>query len=169
MGRIGKEVITRGVAFGMKPMAYDVYWDDEFAKAHGVERRETPEAILKEADVISLHMPATDETRGFLNAERLATCKSGVIIVNTARGTLLVEEDMAEACKSGKVGAYGTDVLAHEPMQTPHPFQDVDNIVLTPHVGSRTYESVERQAVRATLNIVNFLNGDDDFIQANKL
>jgi len=169
MGRIGKEVVTRGVAFGMKPLAYDVYWDDEFAKQHGVARRQTPEAVLKEADVISLHMPATDQTKGFINAERLKLCKDGVIIVNTARGTLADEADVAAAARSGKLGGYGTDVLAHEPMQTPHPFQEVDNILVTPHVGSRTYESVERQAVRATLNIVNFLKGDRDFIQANEL
>lgn len=168
MGRIGKEVITRGIAFGMKPLAYDVYFDEDFAKAHSVQRCDTPEAILKEADVISMHMPATDETRGFLNAKRLKLCKDGVIIINTARGTLIDEADVAAAAKSGKIGGYGTDVLAHEPIQTPHPFQDIDNILVTPHVGSRTFESVERQAVRATKNIVNFLKGDDDFIQANK-
>ncbi|MEX0742176.1 MAG: NAD(P)-dependent oxidoreductase, partial [Phycisphaeraceae bacterium] len=75
----------------------------------------------------------------------------------------------ADACRSGKLGGYGTDVLEHEPMQTPHPFQDVDNIVVTPHVASRTFESVERQAVRATKNVVNFLKGESDFIQANKV
>jgi len=168
MGRIGKEVVARGVAFGMKPLAYDVYWDDDFAKQHNVGRRETPEAILKEADVISLHMPATEQTRGFINAERLKLCRDGVIIINTARGTLVDEADVADAARSGKIGGYGTDVLAHEPIQTPHPFQDIDNILVTPHVGSRTYESVERQAVRATRNIINFLKGQSDYIQANK-
>ncbi|NBC10563.1 MAG: 3-phosphoglycerate dehydrogenase [Planctomycetes bacterium] len=168
MGRIGKEVITRGVAFGMKPLAYDVYWDDGFARQHDVQRRETPEAILREADVISLHMPATEQTRGFINAERLQLCKDGVIIINTARGTLVNEDDVAAAAKSGKIGGYGTDVLAFEPIRTPHPFQEIDNILVTPHVGSRTYESVERQAMRATQNILNFLNGDRDYIQANQ-
>ena len=63
---------------------------------------------------------------------------------------------------------YATDVLAHEPIQTPHPFQDIDSILVTPHVGSRTLESVERQAVRATTNIIEYLNGGSDYIQANK-
>ena len=94
--------------------------------------------------------------------------KDGAIIINTSRGGLVVEQDIVDACNSGKLRGYGTDVLEREPMQTPHPFQGVDNIVVTPHVGSRTNESVERQAVRATLNVVNFLNGIDDFIQANK-
>ncbi len=168
VGRIGKEVLKLGIAFGMKPIAYDLNWEDDFGREYGIQRRETPEAVLKEADFLSLHIPATDQTRGFINAERLKLCKDGIVIINTARGMLVVEEDIAAACKSGKVGGYGTDVLAHEPMQTPHPFQGVDNILVTPHVGSRTNESVERQAVRATLNIVNFLKGDSDYIQANK-
>jgi D-3-phosphoglycerate dehydrogenase len=94
-------------------------------------------------------------------------CKEGVIIVNTARGGLVDEAAVAEACRTGRIKAYAADVLATEPMQTPHPFQEIDNILITPHVGSRTYESVERQAVRATKNIVNYMTGDDDYIQAN--
>ena len=80
----------------------------------------------------------------------------------------LNETDVADACRSGKLGGYGGDVLDHEPIQPPHPFMEIDNVLITPHVGSRTFESVERQAMRATLNIVNFLKGDKDFIQANK-
>lgn len=168
MGRIGKEVIKRAIAFDMRPIGYDVYWDADFAQEYGVERCDHIDDALNDADVVSLHMPATDETRGLINAERLAYMKDGAIIINTSRGGLVVEQDIVDACNSGKLRGYGTDVLEREPMQTPHPFQGVDNIVVTPHVGSRTNESVERQAVRATLNVVNFLNGIDDFIQANK-
>ena len=167
MGRIGKEVIKRAVAFGMTPIAYDVYWDDAFAAEHGVSRAASPEDAIKQAEVISLHMPATDETRRFINADRIAMCREGVIIVNTARGGLVDETAVADACKAGRIKAYAADVLATEPMQPPHPFQEIDNILITPHVGSRTYESVERQAVRATKNIINYLTGDDDYIQAN--
>jgi D-3-phosphoglycerate dehydrogenase len=118
--------------------------------------------------VITLHMPATDETKQFVNADRIAKMRDNAILINTARGTLVNEADIAEACQSGKLLGYATDVLAEEPMQTPHPFQQIDNILVTPHVGSRTYESVERQAVRATQNIVNFLQGSEDYIQANE-
>ncbi len=168
LGRIGKEVVIRAKAFGMEPIAFDCYWDKAFAAQYGVKCCDSMDAVIREADIISLHMPATDETKGFINAERIAMMKDGVIIINTARGTLVNEEDIAAACRSGKIKGYGTDVLAHEPMQTPHPFQDVDNIMVTPHVGSRTFESVERQAMRATLNIVNYLEGREDFIQANE-
>jgi D-3-phosphoglycerate dehydrogenase len=94
--------------------------------------------------------------------------KDGAILVNTARGGIIVEQDVADACKSGKLRGYGTDVLATEPIKAPHIFQDVDNILLTPHIGSRTNESVERQGLRAANNLVNFLKGNPDFIQANQ-
>ena len=168
MGRIGKEVAKRALAFDMTVIGYDVFWDSAFADGHGVRRCVRCDEALAEADVVSLHLPATDETRGMINADAIARMKEGVIIVNTARGTLVNEADVAEACRSGRLKAYATDVLGDEPMATPHPFQEIDNIIVTPHVGSRTFESVERQAMRATLNIVNFLNGDSDYIQANE-
>ena len=168
MGRIGKEVTRRAHAFGMTVIGYDVYWDADFADANGVERCESCADALKQADVVSLHLPATQDTINLIRAETLALMKDTAIVVNTARGTLVNETDVAEACRSGKLAAYATDVLAEEPMKTPHPFQAIDNVVVTPHVGSRTLESVQRQAMRATDNLVNFLTGKEDFIQANR-
>jgi len=168
MGRIGKEVLIRAAAFGMKTIAYDAYWDGAFAWKNKVDRAQSAEQVLEEADVVSLHMPLTDETDKFINAERIAKMKDGAIVINTARGGLVDEAAIAEACESGKLRGFGTDVLNVEPMQTPHPFQKIDNILVTPHVGSRTFESVERQAMRATKNLVNFLTGGSDYIQANK-
>ena len=118
--------------------------------------------------MLTLHTNLDDSTRGMICADKLATMKDGAIVINTARGGLIVEEDVAAACKSGKLYGYGADVLCHEPMASPHPFEGVDNVLLTPHVGSRTNESVERQACRATTNIVEYLPGGKDFIQANK-
>ena len=168
MGRIGREVALRAMAFGMKPIGFDLYWDADFAETHKVDRAEKMEDVFGKADVISLHLPLTDETRELIRAETIALMKPGTLVVNTARGGLVNEQDVAEACRTGKLGGYGTDVVNVEPMQSPHPYQGVDNILLTPHVGSRTVESVGRQAMRATKNLVNFLTGDDDFIQANK-
>ena len=125
------------------------------------------EEVLTSADVISLHMNLTNDNRGFINADLIARMKDTAILINTARGGLVNEQDVADACKAGKLGGYGTDVVNVEPLQPPHPYQGVDNIMLTPHIGSRTLESVGRQAMRATLNLVNFLNGEDDYIQAN--
>lgn len=167
VGRIGKEVIKRALAFDMKPRGYDIYWDDNFAKACNVQRCMTVEEAIADADIISLHMNLDEKNRGLFSAGLIAKMKKGAFLVNTARGGLVVEKDIAEACKSGQLGGYATDVLEKEPQPADHPFRDIDNIIVTPHVGSRTFESVERQAMRATLNIVNFLKGDKDYIQAN--
>lgn len=168
MGRIGKELIKRALAFDMKPIAFDTYWDGAFAWKYKVERAQTAERVLAEADVVSLHVNLSEENRRFINRERIGLMKDGAILINTARGGLVDEADVAEACRSGKLGGYGTDVLDREPIQPPHPFQEIDNILVTPHIASRTFESVERQAVRATLNVVNFLKGNRDYIQANR-
>ena len=83
------------------------------------------------------------------------------------RGALINEQDVADACKSGRLWGYAADVLETEPIKAPHIFQEIDNILITPHVGSRTNESVQRQGVRAALNIVNYLKGNKDYVQAN--
>jgi D-3-phosphoglycerate dehydrogenase len=168
MGRIGKEVVKRARAFDMNVRGYDLYWDEGFAKACSVDRCTTAEDAVLDADFVSLHMNLDDQNRGFINKTRIAAMKKGAVIINTARGGLVVEEDVAEACKSGQLGGYAADVLDHEPQKPNHPFVSIDNIIITPHVGSRTFESVERQAMRATMNIVNYLNGEQDYIQANK-
>jgi D-3-phosphoglycerate dehydrogenase len=168
VGRIGKEVVKRAGAFGMTCVGHGNYWDDDFARGHNLERLPTREDVLKRADVISLHTNLTPETRGFVNRQTIALMKDGAILINTGRGGLVVEQDVADACRSGKLRGYGTDVLETEPMKTPHVFQDVDNIIVTPHVGSRTNESVERQGLRAARNVVNFLTGDPDYVQANR-
>jgi len=168
LGRIGKEVAKRAIAFEMKVIAFDLYWDEQFADAHNVTRCDTAEDVLRQADVVSLNMNLTDENRHLINAERLSTMKDGAIVINCSRGGLVHEEDVVAACKSGKLTAYAADVLEVEPIRTPHPFQGVDNIIVTPHIASRTFEAVERQAMRATLNLINFLEGKDDYIQANK-
>lgn len=168
VGRIGKEVIKRAVAFEMKPVGFDKFMDQEFARQYGVKVAATADEAIRDADIVSLHMNLDESNRGFINRDRIAKMKKGAILINTARGGLVVEKDVAEACKSGHLLGYGTDVLEKEPQPPDHPFRDIDNIIVTPHVGSRTFESVERQAMRATLNIVNYLKGDKDYIQANE-
>lgn len=167
LGRIGKEVAKRGKAFDMQVIAFDVYWDEPFAAQYGIFRAASPEDVLRQADVISLHMNLTEENREFINQERISMMKDGAMILNCARGGLVNENDIAAACKSGKLYGYGCDVLDQEPMKPPHVFQDVDNVIVTPHVGSRTFESVERQALMSTENLLRLLKGDKPLAQAN--
>src|SRR5204863_4119991 len=110
-------------------------------------------------------MHVTPETRGYINKETIAAMREGAILINTARGALVDEKDVADACRSGKLHGYGADVLEVEPIVAPHVFQDVTNIIVTPHIGSRTNESVQRQGLRAALNLVNFLKGEPDYVQ----
>lgn len=168
VGRIGKEVIKRAAAFDMQCVGFDLYWDEAFAKQYNVKRAKTADEAIQNADVVSLHMNLDDSNRQFINKNRLASMKKGSILINTARGGLINEADVAEACKSGQLLGYGADVLEKEPQPANHPFVGIDNIIITPHVGSRTFESVERQAMRATQNLVNYLKGEKDYIQANK-
>jgi D-3-phosphoglycerate dehydrogenase len=168
VGRIGKEVIKRAAAFGMKAVGYDYHWDEQFARQYNASRAATVLEAIKDADVVSLHMNLDDDNRGMFNKDLIAKMKKGAYLINTARGGLVVEKDVAEACRSGHLGGYATDVLDKEPQPPDHPFREIDNIIVTPHVASRTFESVERQAMRAVLNLVNFLKGNEDYIQANK-
>jgi D-3-phosphoglycerate dehydrogenase len=166
LGRIGKEMARRGAAFSMKLLAFDPFWDDAFARAHGVERRASVEEVLREADVATLHMNLTDENRACINAARLAAMKRGAYLINCARGALVDQQDVAEALREGRLGGYGADVLEPEPVERGNPLLSAPNVVLTPHVGSRTYESVERQAAMAAENLIRVLAGRPPLAQA---
>lgn len=169
LGRIGREVAVRARAFGMDVSGYDIYWPQAFAEAHGVERMSSIEGILRQSDVISLHTNLTPETRDLLNAERLEWVKDGVWIINCARGELVNTADMVAALRSGKVGGYGTDVLDVEPPPADHPLLAEPNCLVSPHIGSRTYESVVRQASAAVENLLRVMRGDAPLAQVNTL
>jgi D-3-phosphoglycerate dehydrogenase len=167
MGRIGKEVAIRAKAFGMKPIGYDVYWDESFAKEHGIPRAATLDELFAQADYISLHTNLTPETRDLVCAKTIAKMKPGVIILNCARGEIVNTADIAAALASGHVGGYGTDVLDEEPPRADHPLTKLPNCVVTPHIGSRTSESVQRQALAAVTNLINAMNGEKPLAQVN--
>jgi D-3-phosphoglycerate dehydrogenase / 2-oxoglutarate reductase len=169
LGRIGKEVATRARAFGMNVLGYDLYWDDAFAAQHAIERVADVEDLLRRSDIISLHMNLTPETRGFLNAERLKLLKKHAVVLNCARGELVDSEALAAALEAGDLAGYGADVLDEEPPPANHPLLRCRGTVITPHIGSRTYESVVRQAMMAAQNMINVLEGRPAVAQANKL
>lgn len=169
LGRIGKEMAIRANAFGMPVQAYDIYWDEDFAARHNVKRIETLDAILCNSDIISLHTNLSPETRGMINAKSLGSMRDGVLIINCARGELVETDAMVEALKSGKVGGYGTDVLDEEPPAADHPLLNAPNCIVTPHIGSRTYESVVRQATMSVQNLIRALNGEKPLAQVNNV
>jgi D-3-phosphoglycerate dehydrogenase len=168
LGRIGKEVATRARAFGMEVVAHTNTWDEAFAAQHQVRRAASREEVFAAADDLSLHTNLTPETRDMVNAASIATMRRGVIILNCARGEIVHTADMVAALKSGQVGGYGTDVLDVEPPPANHPLLGAPNCVVTPHVASRTLESVGRQASCCVENYARFLRGETPVAQANK-
>jgi D-3-phosphoglycerate dehydrogenase len=167
LGRIGKEVAIRARAFGMHPIGFDVYWDEKFAAEHGVKRAASLDEIFAASDYISLHTNLTPQTRGMINAAAMAKMKKGVLILNCARGEIVHTEDMVAALKSGQVGGYGADVLDQEPPAADHPLLKLPNCVVTPHIGSRTYESVVRQATTSVENLIRAMRGEKPIAQVN--
>src|SRR3954468_19577008 len=141
LGRIGKEVAIRARAFGMNVIGYDVYWDEKFAAANNVKRVNSLDDIYAASDYISLHTNLTPETRDMISAKSFPKMKKGVIILNCARGEIVHTADIVEALKSGQIGGYDADVRDEEPPKADHPLLKLPNVVVTPHVGSRTHES----------------------------
>lgn len=169
MGRIGKEVIKRANAFGMECQAHDIYWDEEFEKTYNVHKCEDVDELFASSDVISLNCFLDEKTTNLINADSIAGMKDGVVILNCARGEVVNTGDLVDALHSGKVGGYGADVLEVEPPPADHPLFSTPNTAITTHIGSRTYESVVRQATKATQNLINFVNGEPPVAQANVL
>lgn len=167
MGRIGKEVAIRARAFGMHAIGYDIYWDEKFATEYGVERVATLDEVFARSDYLSLHTNLTPETRDLVRAETIARMKQSVIILNCARGEIVHTADMAAALQSGRVRGYGTDVLDEEPPRPDHPLTKLPNCLVTPHVGSRTHESVQRQAMAAVTNLIRAMHGEPPLAQVN--
>jgi D-3-phosphoglycerate dehydrogenase len=169
LGRIGKEVAIRARAFGMPVVAYDLYFDEAFASAHGIEKADSIEAVMKQSDVLSLHLFLTPETHNLVNDERLALLPSGALIINCARGELVDGGAVARALRENRLGGYGADVLDQEPPPPDHPLLSAPRCVITPHVGSRTYESVVRQGTMAIKNLILGLAGKPPLAQVNKV
>ena len=153
----------------MKIACHDLYWPEDFASEYPIEKADSLAAILSDCDIISLHTNLTDATRNMICANSIATMKPGVVIVNCARGELVNSQDMLAALQSGAVGGYATDVLDEEPPSANHPLLNAPNCLITPHIGSRTYESVERQAMMATENLRLCLKGEKPLAQVNEV
>jgi len=166
-GRIGKEVAVRARAFGLHVIGYGNYWDEDFARWHQVERVEQFDDVLRRADFISLHTKLTPATKGLINAKNFPLIKQGAVIVNTGRGELVDLDALVVALKSRPLLAYAADVLDQEPPPADHPLLGLPNVILTPHIGSRTHESVQRQASCAVENLTRFLAGQKPIAQAN--
>ena len=157
-GRIGQLVAQRAKGFGMRIVAFDPYVSADRYRDLGVEKADSPDDVYATADFLTLHLPKTPETAGWLNAEALAKCKDGVRVLNVARGPLVVDEDLKAAIDSGKVAGAALDVFQAEPI-TEHPLFGYPNVIVTPHLGASTAEANDRAGFQAAEQIVAALTG----------
>jgi D-3-phosphoglycerate dehydrogenase len=157
-GRIGQLVAHRAKAFGMNVIAYDPFVATELYESMKVQRANTVDEVYAAADFLSLHMPTTDETNGMIDADAFAKMRDGVRILNVARGSLIVDEDLQAALDSGKVGGAALDVFRSEPI-TDHPLFAYPNVIATPHLGASTAEATDRAGYQAAEQVVAALQG----------
>ena len=155
LGAIGLRFARMVQAMEMRVVGFDPY-AREFPQ--GVEPVDL-DSLWRMSDVISFHCPLTDENRNMLDRAALAQCKSGVIVVNTARGGLIDEAALLDALRSGQVSAAGLDSFAVEPMGAGHPFQGEERIVLSPHIGGVTADAYVKMGVGAVENVLAVLQG----------
>ncbi|HJP64836.1 MAG TPA: phosphoglycerate dehydrogenase, partial [Actinomycetota bacterium] len=144
LGRVGTMVAQRALAFGMRVVAFDPYVSRERARDLGVELVPNLEAVLVQADFITIHLPRTRETEGLIGARELALLKDGVRIVNTSRGGIIDERALVTALRDGRIGGVALDVFAEEPAPKAHPLFVFDNVVVTPHLGASTVEAQDK-------------------------
>ncbi len=157
LGRIGQGVARRLRGFGVQLMGVDPSWPETSARELEVRRVDLA-TLFRDSDIISLHVPLTPETTGLIGTEAIAAMKRGVWIVNTSRGKIVQEPVMHEALVSGKVAGYATDVFETEP-PAGSPLLQLPNVVVSPHMGTHTRESLRLMGERVTEAVLRELRG----------
>jgi D-3-phosphoglycerate dehydrogenase len=161
IGRIGTEIAKAcHDSFGMKVVAFDEYLPDAVkAKLSSWVDFVALDGLCAVSDVITMHVPLTDGTRGLINAQRLSLMKKDAIIVNTSRGGVIDEKALAEALNAGNLGGAGLDVFEDEPPKADNPLLACDKAILTPHAAALTQECVVRMAVLGAQRVIDMMNG----------
>lgn len=177
LGGVGQEMSKRALAFGMTVLVHNTSWSgfhqaflEESNKVFSSDlfrnsspqmmRMERVEDVLRQSDIITLHMNLNKGTEFFLNKRTLNQCKRGVWIINVSRGRLVDQEALAQAIRNGQVSGFGADVLDPHPVTHDNPLLGLPNVLLTPHIGARTVESVERQGIAALNNMIAVLKSE---------
>ncbi len=157
MGHIGEEVAKRAYGFGLKIIAYDVCHRQEMVRRYEVTYLSLSK-VLEQADYLSLHAPAIPETVGMINKDSLSAMKASAYLINTARGDLIVENDLYQALTQGVIAGAALDTLSQEPLGNSCFFR-LKNVILTPHIGANTQEAVIRTGKMAAEEVVQVLSG----------
>ena len=160
LGRIGEATARRVKAFDSDVLYWSRTRKPEKELKYGFRWMELDD-LLEESDIISLHVPSTEETRHLIGLEQFEKMKQGVYIVNTARGKVIDEEALIKALKNGKVKAAALDVFENEPLSTDSPLCKMDNVILTPHIGASNLEGMQRMAIQVAVGVLKAIQGEE--------
>mgnify|MGYP000695843493 CR=1 FL=1 len=160
LGAIGKVLTQKCIALGLHVIGFDIFKDENFIKnTPNLTFTEDINYIYKNADIISLHIPHTQQSEKMINTDVIKNkLKKAPIIINTSRGKLIDVDAVIQGLADGNIRGYLTDVLVQEPMEQDEKLKGVENVIITPHVGSRTYQSVVKQGSMAVNNLYNLLD-----------
>lgn len=162
MGRIGSSLAGKArLGLGMNVLAYDPFIPCRELEEMGVTPCRDLDAMLGTSDIISIHLPLTDETRGLFNEDRLRKMKHGAILVNTSRGGIVDEDALARLLASGELGGAACDVFRKEPLTLDNPLLGAPNLIVTPHIAGMTEESAARTSEMMAKDVIRALNGED--------
>ncbi len=158
LGRVGGHAARLATAFGMRVLAWSPRLDAEKAAAGNAEYRLLDD-LLREADVVSIHLTLSDQSRGLIDARRLGLMKPGAYLINTARGAIVDELALAAALSEGRLAGAGLDVFSREPLEMDHPLRAAPNVVLTPHIGFPTDHGYAQFADASCEALFRYLDG----------
>jgi glyoxylate reductase len=159
LGRIGTAMARRGSGFEMQVIYYDAFRRQDLEQQHGYQFRDSVEAVLREADFVSLHTPLLPETRHLMNNERFAMMKKTAVLINSARGPIVDPQALYDALKNGTIWAAGLDVTEPEPLPADHPLLTLPNCLVLPHIASASIKTRDDMSELAADNIINVLGG----------
>lgn len=154
LGRAGKRLIQLAGGFNLRFLAYDIKRDNDFAKKFGVKYTDL-DSLLSQADIVSVHLPLTEETKDLLDRDKLNSMKSGAFLINTSRAAVIDETALVDVLKQGKIAGAALDVFEKEPYSGP--LTGLENVVLTPHMGSYAKEARVRMEMEAVENLIKGL------------
>ena len=157
LGKIGRQVVKRVKGFEMNILVFDIVKDKKFAQKYGIKYVNL-EKLLRKSDYITIHIPLNDATRNMISYEELEKMKKDAFLINTSRGGIIDEEALYDALRNNKLRGAALDVYNNEPIRE-SPLKELDNVIMTPHIGAYTEEAIENMSIQAAQNLIDVLEG----------
>jgi D-3-phosphoglycerate dehydrogenase len=157
LGKISRQVVKRAIGFEMNILAFDIVKDKKFVQKYGIKYVNL-EKLLRKSDYITIHIPLNDATRGMISYEELEKMKKNAFLINTSRGGIVDEEALYDALRNNKLRGAALDVYNNEPLRE-SPLKELDNVIMTPHIGAYTEEAIENMSIQAAQNLIDVLEG----------